>query len=370
MAIGIRLGTASGSAILRRTRRRLRRWSRRHAATLASAGRNGLAGRAARRPAGASGLPGLGAIKPLLRRISHLDTALAVVIADGRRRSSAERDRSPSEALSERDRLMARLDRLERDNARLAGLLSAPKGARVCLRNASAHDLKTPLCTLESILDTLVGVLDDDGDRRQAKSLARLAELSSSRMRALVDDILEQGRRRDATDEPAELVDLAELVSAAVDRQRPSIEERRISIRVAGSLPVVSAPRRAMTAVVNNLIENAVKYMGCGRIREIHVGSEVENGRRTIWVEDTGCGFDPARIEDAFRPYVRCNEEVEGTGLGLAIVKKAVEGWGGTVKIDTLPGRGTTVRFSTPDGSSKTDVRQPAQAPPLAEDRP
>jgi signal transduction histidine kinase len=128
-------------------------------------------------------------------------------------------------------------------------------------------------------------------------------------------------------------------------------------VRVAAPLPVVRGPRSDLRAVITNIVENAVKYTPHGRSQTITIGADRSQAAPTIWVSDTGCGFDPQKIDDAFQAYVRCNAEVDGTGLGLAIVKKAVDGWGGKVWIDTERGVGTTVHFTAPGGSSHAGAR-------------
>jgi signal transduction histidine kinase len=262
----------------------------------------------------------------------------------------------PTAAALDRDALLARIRRLRRENESLRAELHRRSNSDRAPFYSSAHDLKTPLCTLETVVDALNQSLVHEGASEESRNLARLVELSSRRMRSLVDDILDLGRVGSNEDQH-ELVDLGQLVAAAIERHSSDIEEKQIVVRVAAPLPVVRGPRSDLRAVITNIVENAVKYTPHGRSQTITIGADRSQAAPTIWVSDTGCGFDPQKIDDAFQAYVRCNAEVDGTGLGLAIVKKAVDGWGGKVWIDTERGVGTTVHFTAPGGSSHAGAR-------------
>lgn len=248
--------------------------------------------------------------------------------------------------------LIAQIRRLHRENENLLSELRRRNGNNHTPLCTSAHDLKTPLCTLESVVDALVHSLDNDRPSDEVRNLARLVELTSRRMRSLVDDILELGRVGDHRDED-ELVDLGSLFARAVERHADTIARGNIEVRVAAPLPIVRGPRRDLIAVVANIVENAVKYAPTGRTHEICIGVDRSARPPLVWVRDTGCGFDPKKVDTAFTAYGRCNSEVDGTGLGLAIVKKAVEGWGGTVRIETRVDVGTTVYFTAPGGTGR-----------------
>jgi len=329
--------------------------------TMLARGRRAAARRRRRRRANSRRRSGLsGAAAPLRTGLRQLSSSLqkltvrwtivpptaAPSSAPGNRQTAGERDRRA---------LLARIQRLQRENENLLSKLRELRSKELPAFCASAHDLKTPLCTLESVVDSLVQSITDERTSAEVRNLAQLVELTSRRMRSLVDDILDLGRVG-VHDDDVEVVDLGELVAKAVDRHAPSIRENDIEVRIAAPLPVVHGPRRDLSAVIANIVENAVKYGPTNRAHVIRIGADRTTTPPLVWVHDNGRGFDPAKIDAVFEPYVRCNADIDGTGLGLAIVKKAVEGWGGQVRIDTEPDAGTTVYFTTPSAGHRAGV--------------
>ena len=297
---------------------------------------------------------GLHSLSDSLRRLTEYRSAQPAAATLSQACGAISED--PTSAGLDRAALLGQIRRLRRENESLLVELREQSDQSSNQSHppfhASAHDLKTPLCTLESVVDALLNSLNDDGISQEARNMARLVELASKRMRGLVDDILDLGRVGDHHDEK-ELVDLGQLVATAVERHSQTIEKQQISVRVAAPLPIVSGPRRDLTAVVTNIVENAVKYAPTdGRAHEICIGVDRSTPTPTFWISDTGCGFDPRKVEEVFETYARCNADVDGSGLGLAIVKKAVEGWGGQVWIETESDNGTTVYFTAPGGNS------------------
>ncbi len=267
---------------------------------------------------------------------------------------SADFNLTAAEALDKKV-LLGEIRRLQDANEQLLAELRRTTEGGSAPFYTSAHDLKTPLCTLESVVDALLQSLTEEKAGEQSRNLARLVELTSKRMRCLVDDLLDLGRVGSHADLD-ELVDLGEIVTSALDRNAAMIESNEVFVQVTGTLPIVRAPRRDLRAVVANIVENAVKYAPAEGRHTIAVGADETADGAVVWVRDTGCGFAPAKIEEAFQAYVRCNSDIDGTGLGLAIVKKAVDGWGGRVWIETAPGTGTTVSFTVPSAKLARNV--------------
>jgi light-regulated signal transduction histidine kinase (bacteriophytochrome) len=97
-----------------------------------------------------------------------------------------------------------------------------------------------------------------------------------------------------------------------------------------------------------NLIGNAVKYQGPG-VPRVHVSAAANGNKRwTFAVKDNGLGIDPQYFEKIFGMFQRLHkrDEFGGTGIGLAICKKIVERHGGSISVESQPGRGSTFRFS------------------------
>jgi signal transduction histidine kinase len=120
-----------------------------------------------------------------------------------------------------------------------------------------------------------------------------------------------------------------------------------VSVEIADGLPLIRADARLLKRTLLNLVENALHAVnGAGSVT-IDV-REGPNGVRSVEVAvaDTGVGVEPELKERIFEPYF--STRAAGTGLGLAIAKKVVEDHGGSIVLESEPGRGTTVRMRLP----------------------
>ena len=115
-----------------------------------------------------------------------------------------------------------------------------------------------------------------------------------------------------------------------------------------GVLENVYGDRERLKQVLVNLIDNAIKYTDSGGT--VEVGVEEEGSRCAIWVRDTGPGIAEEHQSRIFERFYRVDRdrsrEVGGTGLGLAIVKHIVEAHGGTIRVTSAPGKGSTFTFT------------------------
>jgi signal transduction histidine kinase len=112
----------------------------------------------------------------------------------------------------------------------------------------------------------------------------------------------------------------------------------------------VNGERARLRQVFQNLIDNAIKYMGDGISREIHVGCDVRAGEAEFYVRDTGIGIEAEDLSKVFVVFRRGKntqaQNVAGKGVGLASVKSIVETYSGTIWVDSAVGQGSTFRFT------------------------
>ena len=110
------------------------------------------------------------------------------------------------------------------------------------------------------------------------------------------------------------------------------------------SLPALLANEAVLTQCFSNLLGNAVKFVAPGVRPHVEISSELTaSGRRArLFFKDNGIGIEPAGQGKIFGIFERLSNQYEGTGIGLAIVKKGVERMGGTVGLESAPGRGST----------------------------
>jgi two-component system phosphate regulon sensor histidine kinase PhoR len=235
--------------------------------------------------------------------------------------------------------------------------------------NAS-HELRTPLASLIGFIDTLRGPAAEDPPAQQ-RFLAIMAE-QAARMNRLIDDLLSLSRIELMEHQPpSERVDLGVLVPRLAAGFEPRLEDRRVTLDVAAppGLPPVTGDADQLAQVVQNLLENAVKYGREGGTVRLHVArAEGRNAggapqdRRwpsrpgvVLTVSDQGAGIArqhlPRLTERFYRVDTGRSRAAGGTGLGLAIVKHVVNRHRGQLLIESEEGVGTTVSVWLPQAN-------------------
>jgi two-component system phosphate regulon sensor histidine kinase PhoR len=210
---------------------------------------------------------------------------------------------------------------------------------------AVSHELRTPLARLLTLLESaeLPGA--------DLQRLLRQAQAEVEEMTELVDDILflsELERER-------EVVSLGEteaapVLRAAVDErlERAELAGLTLELRIEDEGLLVPLRRRMLRTVVENLLENAIRYAGEGARCVISLRSA--NGRVVLEASDDGAGIPEQDVPRLFERFFRSDRArtTRGSGLGLSIVKHVVEAAGGSVEARGAPGRGLDVRLSLP----------------------
>ncbi|MFN3970607.1 MAG: ATP-binding protein [Gemmobacter sp.] len=222
-----------------------------------------------------------------------------------------------------------------------------------------SHELRTPLTALLGFIETLRGAAREDPAARD-RFLA-IMEREAGRMNRLVRDLLSLSRvEADERVRPSERVDLAALAMSVAAMLRPMAEGMGVTLEVtgAGTPALVMADADQITQVLQNLLENAVKYGGSGGRVELRLSHEArEPSLRApalrIEVQDWGEGIDPIHLprltERFYRVDSHRSREKGGTGLGLAIVKHIVNRHRGRFRIDSAPGQGSTFTVLLPE---------------------
>ncbi|MCJ2014683.1 ATP-binding protein [Methylobacterium sp. J-076] len=220
--------------------------------------------------------------------------------------------------------------------------------------NAS-HELRTPLSSLLGFIETLQGPAREDVAARER--FLEIMRVQAQRMRRLIDDLLSLSRielREHVA--PTTVVDLGGLARQMVDAQAhlAAAREAGITLAVGAGSYRVQGDADELTRVIENLIENAVKYGG----GEIRVGLAREEDPRlgariVLTVADDGPGIAPEHIprltERFYRVDVASSRARGGTGLGLAIVKHSLRRHRGRLTIESEVGQGTTARVTLPE---------------------
>jgi len=224
--------------------------------------------------------------------------------------------------------------------------------------NAS-HELRTPLASLLGFIETLQGPARDDPKARER--FLEIMRVQAQRMKRLIDDLLSLSRiEMRAHVSPTQVVDLGSLVVPMVETFSPVAKEKGVMIRAAlPTHPVhVLGDRDELLRVIENLIENAVKYGESGGAVDISVESvEADQGHQdryaVLSVQDYGPGIAPEHLprltERFYRVDVAQSRDKGGTGLGLAIVKHIVNRHRGQLDIASEPGQGARFTVKLPE---------------------
>ncbi len=222
-----------------------------------------------------------------------------------------------------------------------------------------SHDLKTPLITIKGYLGLLERDTKAGAHENMRKDLAHIHG-AADQMGLLLSELLELSRIGRLINDP-EAVPMGELIAEALELVAGPLVERGVEVRVAPDLAVVRGDRPRLLEVVQNLLENAVKFMGdqpapCVEIgwrNGIPVSAKTgKNGAGRLdvyFVRDNGIGIEEHYQDKVFGLFERLDPRIDGTGIGLAIVKRIIEFHGGQIWIESQGrGHGTAFCFTLP----------------------
>jgi len=251
--------------------------------------------------------------------------------------------------VSERNRTQQELERLNREledrvRSRTEQLEAANKELEAFSYSVS-HDLRAPVRHIDGFVKLLEREHPPASDK--AAHYLRTIAASSRRMAALIDDLLALSRTGRA---PLEMrtVQLAALVEEVIVDLRPDVARRRVEWKV-GELPAVRGDPSLLRVVLQNLLDNAVKYTKLQPRALVEIGAQrLDDGETAIFVRDNGVGFDMRYADRLFGVFQRLHraEEFEGTGIGLATARRVIHRHGGRIWGEGEPGRGACFYFT------------------------
>ncbi len=212
-------------------------------------------------------------------------------------------------------------------------------------RDAS-HELRTPLTVIRVATDLMLA--EPELAPRQKRSLTRVQRAARD-MEAVIEAFLVLARESEVEPQ-CERLPVREIVEKEVERARPVIEGRPISISVQDrGAPELFAPRHVLNVMVGNLLSNATRYTERGQIIVMLAPDRIE-------VRDSGIGMDPDALSKAFDPFFRVDtDRLEGKGIGLSIVRRLGERFGWPVSLSSTLGEGTTAVIHFPAGDTSAD---------------
>ncbi len=225
----------------------------------------------------------------------------------------------------------------------------------------TSHELKTPLNGIiglaGSLLDGAKGRLSED-----IKSDLYMIATSSKRLAFLINDILDFSKLKNSDVKLQKRpVDIKSIIDSVIYLSTPLLknEETILVNKIKEDLPLISTDENRLHQIFYNIIGNAVKFTDSGKI-EIDAVVVPENNRKmmSVSVKDTGIGIEKDKLDTIFEAFHQADGGIsrnyEGTGIGLTITRHLVDLHGGTIDIESEPGRGSTFTVLLPFTDNQT----------------
>lgn len=249
------------------------------------------------------------------------------------------------------------------ENARLFSDLQSELGIRKDLitelesKNAElerftytvSHDLKSPLFTIRGFLGYLEQDALSGNTERLHADVQRIID-ATDKMQRLLNELLELSRigrlQNEYTSFPFD-----EIARESAELVHGRLNERGIRVEIEPDMPVIHGDRVRLVEVMQNLLDNAAKFMGRQQTPLIEVGQtgvDTERGNPIFHVRDNGIGIAPEHFDRVFGLFNKLDPRTDGTGIGLALVKRIVEVHGGRIWVESELGAGSTFFFTLP----------------------
>jgi PAS domain S-box-containing protein len=236
--------------------------------------------------------------------------------------------------------------RLEKDLLEKAEDLARSNAELQQFAYVASHDLQEPLRTVTSYLSLLERRYGDRLDEG-AKEYIQYAVEGGTRARALIRDLLDYSRL-DSRANPMKPTNMEEVLNLIRNNLKVQMQDEGGTI-VHDPLPTITVDESQITALMQNLISNAIKFHG-DESPVVRISCIEREGEWLFSVQDNGIGIDPRYKEQVFQLFKRLHtiDQYPGTGIGLAIAKKIVERHGGRIWLESEIGKGTTFFFTIP----------------------
>ena len=207
-----------------------------------------------------------------------------------------------------------------------------------------SHDLKTPLITVAGFLGYLEQDIKSGNHERAEKDLAQISG-AAKKMGKFVDELLDLSRVGRIINPPRD-VPFEEIVRDSLQAADGLLKAKQVQVEIDAIFPFVHVDRVRVVQVMQNLITNAVKFMGDQTHPIIRIGFEEVDGEHIFSIGDNGMGIAPEHHERIFELFNRLNPEIEGTGIGLGLVRRIIEVHNGKIWVESSPGNGATFKFT------------------------
>ncbi|MBQ9216389.1 MAG: hypothetical protein IJ159_06530 [Prevotella sp.] len=207
------------------------------------------------------------------------------------------------------------------------------------------HEIRTPLNAIVGFAD-LLPVVDNEEDRNQ---LITEIQNNNQKLLHIIDGLVSMSKvEAEAKNLIRSKIDVVPIIQEIADSHATIVDGT--SVVVATQFPytelMMNTDIEKLTEIVNNLMQNAIKFTTKGRVT---LGFDITDGEHVrIWIRDTGMGIAENDKERIFDRFVKLNEYVPGAGLGLSVAKSHTESLGGTIGVESSLGEGSTFWVELP----------------------
>jgi len=211
----------------------------------------------------------------------------------------------------------------------------------------ASHDLRTPIVNICGYVKELREDLKS-GNMDDVDKDLQYIDCSATHIGNLIRDLLELTRARKSNENPKEF-NLNALVQEVLAEFSFQLSQIDSNIVIAPDMPVLFAERGRIFQVLQNFIDNAIKYRKPDGLLEITIGAEIKDSQTICWVKDNGIGIPKQYQHKIFGLFEKLINSPEGTGIGLAISQTHIESQGGNIWVESEgSGQGTVFFFSLP----------------------
>jgi signal transduction histidine kinase len=208
-----------------------------------------------------------------------------------------------------------------------------------------SHDLKSPLITIKGFAGALLADAAAGRTDRLTDDLKRIV-LAADKMAELLNGLLELSRIGRILN-PPQNVSMSRLAEDVLALLAGTIAQRQARVTVQPGLPDAYGDAQRLQEVLQNLVENALKFSAPGRAPEIEIGFATIGEPTAYFVRDRGRGIEARFHESIFGLFNKLDTRSEGTGIGLALVRRIVEFHGGSIWVESAGlGEGATFYFT------------------------
>ena len=171
---------------------------------------------------------------------------------------------------------------------------------------------------------------------------------AADKMGLLLQELLEMSRIGRIINPPVKVTS-GELIKEAIGIVAGPISDRKVKVQVSGESVPLFGDRSRLLEIWQNLLENAVKFMGEQPSPQIDIGVEHQDKETVFFVRDNGIGIEPQYQSKIFNLFEKIDAKTDGTGMGLAIAKRIVELYQGRIWVESIGlGQGTSFFFTLP----------------------